>query len=203
MDSKERKKERYLPQQEERKLIRAAQDGNLLARDRLVDAAMPFVRKIIDRPHHDIDINDIDDLQQESVPVLYDCIRRYDLTHPARARLYVFAERALQGATADFFRQKGALDYSDSPPDICSNTNVEKTVLSTQIEVIVRSILATMSITDQDLLMSRHAGDTKVTRAAMAKRYGCAPHVIEYAEKRARERFEKALYSVGKTVNPA
>jgi len=193
MESKDCNNERYLTQQEERALIASAQAGDQEARDRLVLAALPFARKNLARFCRDLDEDDAEDLMQEAVPVLYDCVERYDLSHPARARLYVFAARYLEKAAASIMKHRVLLRYRDDVPDAVDEDVLEANLCRQQIRRIVRAILATLSVRDQDILISRHGNDTRTTRAAMAQRYNCPEHVIEYAEKRAREQFARAL----------
>jgi len=189
--------ERYFSSAHERRLIRAAQGGDKEASNQLVMAALPFAQKNVGSLFRDLSPEDHDDLMQETVTTLYDCIERYDLGHPARARLYVFASKFLRATAARYLQRNRRLTFSPDAPDMADETDIEKSVFALQIEAIVRAILATMSIRDQDLLLSRHARDQKSTRAEMAERYDCPPHVIEYAEKRAQEHFERTFEASG------
>lgn len=187
----------YPSSDDERVLISAAQAGDANARERLVLAALPYARRNIRRLYRSVDSDELEDLMQEAVPVLYDCIDRYDLAHPARARLYVFAARYIETAASNYVRQTRGLYYTSCPPDVAQDLELDQSVLHRQLTTIVRSILATMSIRDRDILMSRHGSDQQHTRAEVARRYECAPHVIEYAEKRAIDRFRRALKAIG------
>ena len=197
MNSKDCNFNEYFSTAKERHLIRAAQSGDTAARDELLLAALPFAERsfasFFREMGKDSGGDDFEDLVQEAVPILCDCIDRYDLNHPARARLYVFASRYLRRAAVNHIRHSMYLKYSGEMADVAGEETTEDSLLTTQIEALVRKILATMSIRDQDLLLSRHAREKKATRAEMAERYGCPAHIIEYAEKRARKRFSKAL----------
>ncbi len=203
MDSKERNTDPYFSQDEERDLLRRAQQGDASARDRLVLGALPFVHKQICHRYLDLDDQDIEDLTQEAVPVLCSCIDLYNLDHPARARLYVFARVRLHSSASRFLRHHKLLSYSSELPEQIATDDPESDAVSEQVKTIVRIALATMSIRDQDLLVSRLALDKATSRAAIADRYNCPTHIIEYAEKRAVKRLRAALKGLTACASPS
>jgi RNA polymerase sigma factor (sigma-70 family) len=193
MDSKERNHRTYLAKDVERQLIRDAQTGDHTARDELILAALPFAHRILRKYCPEADPDDFEDLAQDAVPILCDCISRYDLSHPAQARLYVFAEKPLLHAVTQHFRHQRLISFADEIPELVADDDPERSTEDGQMQRVVRWVLATLSLSDEDLLVSRFALDDATPRAAIAERYNCAPHVIEYAEKRAVKRFREAL----------
>jgi len=183
----------YFTPEDERCLIRAAQNGDLQARDKLILGALPFVEKAIWRRYPSINQQDIEDLVQETVPALISCLDRYDLNHPARARLYVFASADVHRVVCKFFKHSKLLSYREEVPDISSKEDPEACLQHEQTVDMALTALATLSPQDRDVLISRLAGEKPVSRRVLAERYRCPPHVIQYAEQRAVDQFLAAL----------
>jgi RNA polymerase sigma factor (sigma-70 family) len=184
---------RYFTPEKERCLIRAAQKGVDWARDELILGCLPFVSRALRRRYPSVSDQDFEDIVQEAIPPLYECIDRYDMEHPARARLYVFAARHIHNAVCEYFRHHKLLSYSDQIPELLSTDDPQADAESSEATRLTRSALSTLSDRDRDVLCSRHAGDRAISRRELAERYQVPPHVIEYAERRAIERFIAAL----------
>lgn len=184
---------RYFTPEHEQSLIRAAQAGDKDARDELLMGSLPFVRKALRRRYPTVDDQDFEDLVQESVPALLGCIERYDHDHPARARLYVFARSHIHKAVCDYFRHSSVLSYREVLPELAAADDPEASLAELQRASMTRATLATLSPRDRDVLCSRLAFDRAVPRRELAERYACQPHIIEYAERRAVDRFLAAF----------
>lgn len=190
----------YLNLDEERSLIAAAQRGDCTARDRLVLAALPFVRRQLGRLYPDLVAHDLDDLLQDAVPVLVESIGLYDVEHPAKARLYVFARTRIKAMVSRHFRHSKLLSYQDELPELLAHEDPQQQLEESQTQHLVRRVLATLSSQDRALLICRHADDTATSRPELARRLDCPVHVVEYAEKRAIRRF---LDAMGAATQPA
>lgn len=187
---------RYFTPELERCLIRMAKSGDRKARDKLLLAAMPFVRRALQRLYPSVDEQDFEDLVHEAIPALIKSIERYDPEHPACARLYVFAAGEIHHAVARFYRNQEHLSYTDTVPEVAVSDGLDDQLESEQQTELARAALETLTPEDRDILISRHARDRRVSRRELAEKYRCAPYVVEYAERRAIQRFLKALASV-------
>ena len=183
----------YFTPESERCLIRAAQAGDISARNKLIVGALPFLRRFIRCRYPTVKEHDFEDLVHESVNALYVSLDRYDLEHPARARLYVFAARKIQYAVSQFYSHSQLLTYCDELPEMVSEDDPESALSAEQDLMAAKHALEKLSLRDRDLLYSRHGQDQAVSRRELADRYSCAPHVIEYAEHRAMDRLIAAL----------
>jgi len=177
----------------ERRLIRLAQAGQTEARDRLVLLSLPFVRKYLRLNYPTIEEQDFNDLLHESVPVLISCIDRYDLTHPARARMHVFSRAYIHKAIVDYYRPTALLTYSDQPPEVAFTVGPECEVDLEQSIALTRRALGSLSPLDRDVLCSRHAAERPLPRRALAARHRCTSEAIRHAEHRAFAQFRSAL----------
>jgi RNA polymerase sigma factor (sigma-70 family) len=182
-------KSEYFTADEERSLIRAAQGGDTVARDRLLLGALPFVRKGLARRYPWVEAQDFEDMVHESISPLLGCINRYDLDHPARARFYVFAASYIHKAVLEHFRHRSVLVYQDELPELESEDDPEAATATEQAIALTRRVLEGFSGRDRDVLYSRFGDDKSAPRRELAERHHCSPDVIQYAEQKAIDRF--------------
>lgn len=175
----------YFSAEHERCLISAAQAGDKSARDQLVLAAIPKLKAALRRRYPTIQPVDKDDIDQEAITALYHCLERYDLQHPARVRLYVYALKEVHKSVSRLFGQTENLVFSDDPPDVAAPDDPASLALRDQQRAITNRALERLTPKDRDIASNRILADQPVPRQFLASRYNCSQQAIPYAEAKA------------------
>ncbi|TVS18911.1 MAG: sigma-70 family RNA polymerase sigma factor [Gammaproteobacteria bacterium] len=186
----------YIEPVRERQLIAAAHRGDVVARNELISACLPYVRRAVAALAPAASTDQLDDLLHESVLALYDALEAYALEHPSRPRLYVFAATRIRKAVALYFRAYGSasLDPADFPEaeDTCT-PGPDSAAETAETISLVRSGLSGLGPLETQVLYSRLALDPPPPRAALARQFGCSQQWIERVERRAAENLADLL----------
>lgn len=185
----------YLEQDHERRLIAAAQSGDTAARNQLILACLPYLRQTVAVYAPSARGEEFEELYQQAIVALYDSLEVYDLAHPKRARLYVFAYSRIRHAVSRYFNVKGreeGADYLSDLPDLVAEPP-EQAIQSAQTIAMVRHALTELSPQERQVLCARRASDQAPTRAELARQYGCSQQWIDRVERRAARKFAAAV----------
>lgn len=174
----------YLDPHHERRLIALAQAGDVQARNDLIVACLPYIRQTVRCYAFAVDEQDFEDLYHQSVAALYDALAAYDLDHPKRARLYVFAYSRIREAVSEHFKHLVHIEYTDQHPPLEADPP-ELQLESDQTVAVVRRALDRLTAQEKHVIYSRLALDDAPTRKTLAQDYGSSQQWIAKVEQRA------------------
>lgn len=185
----------YIDNSTERHLIAAAQSGDVTARNKLILACLPHVHRTVAFLAPRAAPEEVEDICHEAVLALYAALDAYDLQHPKRPRLYVFAASRIRKAVARHYREASTLvQISELPDQPDAHQAVPESALETQQTVSrVRHALSGLTGLESHVLYSRRALDPAPTRAALARQFGVSQQWIERVEHRAATKLSALL----------
>lgn len=182
----------YLEQDQERSLIAAAQSGDAAARNLLIVACLPFLRQTVAVYAPSAHGEEFEELYHQAIDALYDALEAYNLEHPARARLYVFAYSRIRHAVVRHYRAKAHAELSEDLEDLVAEPP-EQATQSAQTVAMVRHALAALTPQESQVLYARRALDEAPSRAELARQFGCSQQWVDKIERRAAQKFADAL----------
>lgn len=183
----------YFSADEERSLIRQAQDGETGARNALLLASQPRIRAALRRLIPYLRRVDEEEIVQESMAILCDRLPHYDLAHPARARLYVFAWGQIRKFAYSHLTEAIRYQNADPEPVVQSSSDPVQAAERQQYRSQLSLALSTLTSKEQDVLMHRTLSDDPQSFRLIADRYQCTPQALMYVEKQAGQKLFRAL----------
>lgn len=183
-----------LSPESERKLLREYRlAGCLAARNRLLELLSADLESLLFRmfPGHPSQ----DDLFQDACLALIESIDKYDLAHPARARLLTFVRKRLLGlGSSSIMTLEDHDDIDECGASLPSEPDESLECVSVEEgrRLLVR-ILSTLSDRERDILVQRRSSNRALLVRELAAYYGVSSARIVQLEQRALRAARKTL----------